>query len=64
MSEKIIFKPGISFFRKHHTAKEAGAKLAQQQKLYVGIIRHYLDQFLDFPVLIGTERFCRGVSGR
>lgn len=51
MSEKIIFKSGISFFRKHYTAKEAGAKLAQQQKLYVGIIRHYLDQFLDFPVL-------------
>ena len=51
MSEKIIFKSGVSFFRKHYTAKEAGARLVQQQKLYVGIVRHYLDQFLDFPIL-------------
>lgn len=51
MSGKIIFNSGVSFFRKYYTTKEAEAKLTQQQKLYVGIIRHYLDQFLDFPVL-------------
>ena len=33
MSGKIIFNSGVSFFRKHYTAKEADSKLAQILKV-------------------------------